>query len=590
MIRRLPPELIREIAAGEVIDAPADVVRELLENALDAGAGRIDIGLSEGGKGRIVVRDNGCGIPPDQLEAAFEAHSTSKLSSERGLAAVRTLGFRGEGLHAIRHAARVRLTSRPPGQLGGAWVEVEGERFERGEGPAPSGSQIEVTELYARLPARRRALGSDAAETRACQAVVVRRLLHHPALQLRLSVDGELRIAHAGGDRIAAVKLLWGEVTANRLLPFDSAAANRSAAAAESVRVHGVLGRPELTRPRRDRLLLAVNGRPVLWPEALLAALLRSYREMLPSGRYPVGIVDLELPPEALVLNTAPDKASVRLLDSAAVAALLRRSVEETLARHPLAPAWPEPRAFGLIAASERDSGRSDDPSATHDDGGNDPDTESVPGHSFPLLHHLGRYRDLYLLAESGGDLWIVDQHAAHERILFEELEARYRSEPPLELDSPELLPLTPDEAAHYLERRAELAAIGLTLEPFGTSRWRVRTVPAFLAGHPELVAEVVTGTLGETPLAEAWRATLGRLACLPAYRAGHPMQQADAQALLDALLRCRSPWTCPHGRPTALVLSELELARRFGRRGVRAAAPRREPMDQERVEGRGES
>lgn len=559
VIRRLPIELIREIAAGEVIDAPADVVRELLENALDAGAGRIDIELTAGGKAGIVLRDNGSGIPAEQLEIALEAHSTSKLSGAAGLSGVRSLGFRGEGLHAIRSVARVRISSRTAGSLGGAWIEAEGERIERGEGPAPRGTEVAVTELYAGLPARRQALGSDAAEAKACLAVVVRRLLHHPQLQLRLSLDGELRIAHPGGDTIAAAKLLWGEVTANRLLPFDSAEQNPHPA--ESPRVRGVLARPELTRPRRDRLLLAINGRPVRWPESLLRALLRPYREMLPQGRYPVGIVDLELPPQTLVLNTAPDKAGVRLLDPAPVAALLGRAVEQTLAGHPLAPALPEPRAFGLHPARPETAATAA------------PAGEASGSHALPPLRSLGRFRGLYLLAESGSDLWIVDQHAAHERILFEELEARYRSEPPLELASPELLPLTPGEMALYLERRDELAALGLTLEPFGAQQWRVRTVPAFLAGHPELVAEVVKGTLGDTPLTEAWRAILGRLACLPAYKAGHALSEADAQALLDALQRCRTPWSCPHGRPTALQLSEQELARRFGRRSVRTVA-----------------
>lgn len=563
MIRTLPLALVREIAAGEVIDAPADAVRELLENALDAGADRIDVALWRGGKARIVVRDNGHGIPPEQLEIAFEAHSTSKLPHDAGLAAVRTLGFRGEALHALRRAARVRLLSRPEGRLGGAWIEVAGDEVTRGEAPTPAGTEVTVTDLYARLPARRAALGSDAGEARACQAVVTRRLLHHPGLRLRFSVDGELRLAHAGGDRLAAVKLLWGEVTANRLLPFDSVTTPSASVDAETaappIRVRGLLGRPELTRARRDRLLLAVNGRPVAWPEPLLRALLRAYRELLPSGRYPVAIVDLELPSEALVLNTAPDKGSVRLLDPSTAAELLRRSVEGALARHPLAPALPQPRASGLTAAAERGAADGDD----------------RPGHGLPALRHIGRYRDLYLLAEGGDDLWVVDQHAAHERILFEELEARYRREPPLELDEPELLPLTPDEEAHYRERRDELAEIGLTLEAFGPARWRVRTVPAFLAGRPELVADAVRGALGDTPVEEAWRATLGRLACLPAFKAGHPLENAEAQALLDALLRCRAPWTCPHGRPTALVLSELELARRFGRRGVRATATR---------------
>ncbi len=545
MIRKLPPELIREIAAGEVVSGPDDVLRELIENALDAGATRLEIELEAGGRERVAVRDNGHGISGDQLELALESHSTSKLDRQQALQAVRTLGFRGEGLYAIRHAAQIALTSRPPDQLGGVCVVAEGATLTRSETPAAAGTSAEVTKLFAALPARRQALGSAATEGKTCLAVLTRRLLHHPELQLRLELDGEVRLAHAGGGTQEAVKLIWGEVSANRMLPL--------ALARQELRLEGLMSRPELSRARRDRLLLAINGRPVRWPEALQRAVLRGYRELLPAGRYPLAILNLELPPSQLVVNTAPDKARIKLLHPAAVAAFMQEAVEATLAQHPLAPPLPEPRAFEGV----RDAPRS----------------------AFPALRHLGRYRDLYLLAESGGSLWVVDQHAAHERILFEELEARYRSEVPVELAQPELLALTPEEAQHYLERRQAFADIGLTLEPFGADRWRLRTVPAFLAGAPQLIAEAVKGTLSPAPLDEAWRAVLGRLACLPAIKAGHPLAQADAQDLLDALARCHTPWACPHGRPTALVLSELELARRFGRRGVRASLKASSPL-----------
>jgi DNA mismatch repair protein MutL len=174
----------------------------------------------------------------------------------------------------------------------------------------------------------------------------------------------------------------------------------------------------------------------------------------------------------------------------------------------------------------------------------------------------------------------VVDQHAAHERILYETLEQRYRSEPPAELPHAELLPLTPEDEATYRERQGELAEKGLMLEPFGGGRWRVRQVPAFLLGHPDLISGVVTDALGRGSADEAWRAVLGRLACLPALKAGHELAHAEAQILLDALAACETPWACPHGRPTALVLSELELARRFGRRGVRATAPKVEEIE----------
>ncbi|AEB12223.1 DNA mismatch repair endonuclease MutL [Marinithermus hydrothermalis] len=534
MIRRLPPELVREIAAGEVVTAPVDVVKELVENALDAGATRIEVELWAGGIEKIVVTDNGAGIPKAELPLALERHATSKLED---LSRIRTLGFRGEGLFAIRASARLRLTSRPADQLGGATVEAEGEAVTLVEHPAPPGTRVEVTRLFAHLPARRAALESPAAEGKKIVAYLTRVLLHRPYLRLRLAMDGEEKWVFAGGEALEAARFIWGPVTANRLLPVRMVQ--------EGLRLEGLISRPELVRPRRDRLHLAVNGRPVEWPEGLLRAVVRAYRELLPAGQYPVGVLNLELPPEAVLVNTTPAKDRVRLLEPERVAEFVERAVSETLAAHPLARPLPELRPVEGVRPAR--------------------------GHRFPRLRYLGRFRDLYLIAEAEDELWVVDQHAAHERILFEELCRRYREEPPVELAHPELVPLTPEEEARYAERSAELTRAGLVLEPFGSRRYRVRSVPAFLAAHPELVAEVVKGALGPAGFEKAWRAVLGRLACLPAIRAGHPLAQASAQALLDQLAACETPWVCPHGRPTALVLSELELARRFGRRGQRA-------------------
>ncbi len=540
-IRKLSPELIREIAAGEVVSAPVDVLKELVENALDAGATRLEVTLQDGGIRHISVRDNGAGIPAAELPLAADAHSTSKLESKT-LQDIRTFGFRGEGLYAVRHAARLSLTSRPRDQLGGITLVAQGDEVETHAHPAPSGTCAVVTELFARLPARCQALGSPAAETKRAVSLLSRYLLHHPHLQVSLETDGETRWAYAGGSFLEAAKFLWGPVTANRLLALDDQG--------DGITVHGLVSRPELTRPRRDRLLLAVNGRPVEWDEALLRAVLTPYRELLPSGHFPVGVLNLTLPPDTVLVNTTPDKTRVRLLRPTVVAEAVREAVAEVLGGQPLAPALPE---FSAL-----------------------PGVTAAPRHHFPTLHYLGTYRELYLLAEGAAQLWVVDQHAAHERILFERLTKRYKSEPPVELPYAELLPLNPEDEAVYLARQDELAGRGLVLEPFGGGRWRVRTVPAFLLSHPELVAGVVTDALGRGSADEAWRAVLGRLACLPALKAGHELAREDAQGLLGALARCETPWACPHGRPTALVLGELELARRFGRRGVRATEPRR--------------
>ena len=537
MIRKLSADIIREIAAGEVISAPVDVLKELLENALDAGATRLEVTLDSGGIERIKVKDNGAGIPEAELPLAVEAHSTSKLESHKPMSqGISTLGFRGEGLFAVRNAAHLSLTSRPTTQLGGATLTAEGDAVSQHAHPAPSGTSIEVTNLFARLPARRRALEPPATEGKKAAMLLSRYLLHHPNLTLKLFTDDEERWTYAGGSFTEAVKFLWGPVTANRLLELNTEQT--------SYTLRGLLSRPELTRPRRDRLLLAVNGRPVEWTDDLLKAVMNAYRELLPSAHYPVGILNLTLPAEEVLVNTSPDKSRVRFLQREKVAAFVQEAVETSLSAHPLAPALPDLNPVQGVSAA--------------------------PRHAFPELRYVGTYLELYLLAEAAGQLWVIDQHAAHERILFEELAERYRREAPVELTSPELLPLTPEDEARYFERRDELAEMGLTLEPFGSGRWRLRTVPAFLVGHSELYGSVVVDALGRGSAGEAWRNILGRLACLPAIKAGHRLANVEAQGLLEALKRCETPWACPHGRPTALVLSELELARRFGRRGVR--------------------
>ena len=537
MIRKLPPETVREIAAGEVVSAPVDVLKELIENALDAGATRLEVELGEGGIKGVTVSDNGAGIPKDELPLATEAHSTSKLESLR---TIQTFGFRGEGLYAVRHAAKLRLTSRPAGQLGGASLTVQGDVQTLEEHPAPQGTRAEVTELFAGLPARLQALEAPATEGKRALSLLSHYLLHHPEVRFKVTTDSGERWDYAGGSFHEAAKFVWGSVTANRLLALG--------AQDGPLILHGLLSRPELTRPRRDRLLLAVNGRPVDWPEALLKAVGLGYRELLRAGHHPVGVFNLHIPFDTVLVNTAPDKRRVRLLEEARVAAFVQRAVEEALSSHPLAPALPELHSF--------DAGEGITP---------------APRRGFPALRYLGRFRDLYLLAEVEGQLWVIDQHAAHERILYEELSRRYREETPVELAYPELLPLSLEEALTFEERREALSRFGLRLEPFGSGVWRLRTVPAFLLAHPALLADVVKGTLGRKSAEEAWRAVLGRLACLPALKAGHALSSANAQTLLDALARCDTPWSCPHGRPTALVLSELELARRFGRRGPRA-------------------
>jgi DNA mismatch repair protein MutL len=515
VIRPLPPELQGLLARGEVLLSVKDAVRELLENALDAGARRVRVELWGGGLERLVVEDDGEGIPLAELPLAVEPFATSKLQDPK---AIRTLGFRGQALYALRQAATLRLRSRPKGQLGGGLLLAQGERVEVREVPAPPGTRVEVWGLFA-------GEGRDAAlEARGVLELLRRYLLHHPHLSLALFLEGEARLLFPGTGLKEAARLVFGRVLAERLLPLEA----REGAFALS----GLLSGPQASRTRPDLLFLSVNGRPVAWPEALLKAVRRAYRELLPEGHYPVGVLNLSLPAEAYRLRLDARKEEVAL--SGEAEAFVERSLREALGGKNLARLLPEPKPLGPLA----------------------PPTPS----GLPRLRYLGQFRDTYLLAEGGDTLYVVDQHAAHERILYEDF-LRRLDEGLKPLPYPVLVELAPEEALRLPGEAERLFAF----EPFGPQRVRLLRAPSFLHPYPLLLPEVFREALrGE---GRSLKGLLARLACLPAIKAGHPLGQVAGQALLDALLACETPWVCPHGRPTLLALKEEELIRRFGRR-----------------------
>ncbi|RTR28969.1 DNA mismatch repair endonuclease MutL [Deinococcus radiophilus] len=536
-IRLLPPEVARQIAAGEVVSRPLDVLRELLENALDAGSTRLEIEVERGGLGLVTVRDNGRGIPAAEVGLAPLRHATSKLG-EGGLDHVSTLGFRGEALWAAAQAGELTLLTRPAGQLGAAHLRAQGDAVTVTRASAPAGTSAAVRGLFAGQPARRATQAPPASEVREMTALLGRYVLHHPQLYWRLTVDGEVRLSHAPGDHRGAVATIYGPVSANRVLPLAAAG------------ISGVISRPELTRARRDRLHFAVNGRPVQAPAELEQAVLDAYAELLPAGTAPLAVLNLSVPPAAHNPNVHPSKQVVALADLPGLAAQVREAVAAALAGVPHVRALPDLR---LPAESAQEM-------------------PAAPSGIFPEMRLLGVYQELYLLAESESDLWVIDAHAAHERALYEELQRGVAELPPFELPTPELLHLTPEQAARLAERAEALAAWGLVIEPFGAGLARLRSLPAALAALPvpDLHASVIDTALGEG--GDPQRELLSRLACLPALKAGAVTEENGPQ-ILTGLAACAQPWACPHGRPTTLRLSERDLAHTFGRRGVRDVA-----------------
>lgn len=532
-IHVLPPAVARLIAAGEVVSRPLDVVRELVENALDAGATRLEIEIAGGGLKLVQVRDNGCGIPADSVQLAAVRHATSKLEPDvKAVDHVTTLGFRGEALWAAAQAGELHLVTRPAAQVGASEVLAHGEKVTVSRTSAPAGTTVRVRHLFAGLPARLRTQASPNVEAREITTLVGRYVLHWPELHWKLTVDGEARLTHAPADHRGAVASVYGPLSANRVLNVDHGG------------VKGVVSRPELTRARRDRMHFSVNGRPIQAPPELEKAVIDGFAELLPAGAAPLCVLDLTVAPEDHNPNVHPAKQVVALADLPGVAARVREAVAAALAEHPLARMAPSLIAPPAAAAP-------------------------VNARNFPDLTLVGLYQNLYLLAQGEGDLWVIDAHAAHERALFEQFSRELEDAPPLELPEPELLHLTPEQTARLHERHDELRSWGLTLEDFGAGLARLRTLPAALAALPvpHLHEQIVETALGDHP--DPRREVLGRLACAPALKAGM-LDHARAERVLSALSACEQPWACPHGRPTTLRLSERDLAHAFGRRGVR--------------------
>lgn len=590
----LPPEVAARIAAGEVIERPASVVKELVENALDAGAGTVEVAIEGGGGDRIRVRDDGCGIPPAELADAFERHATSKLRSEHDLFAVRTLGFRGEALAAIAAAADVDFVTRPELERAAAVLRYRGGRPERsGSAAAAPGTSVEVRDLFAALPARRRFLRSPQAEARAVVQAVSAYALAYPQVAFRMTVDGRTVLTTDGrGDLRAAFAAVCGEPLATGLLPVAAERESGEASAA----VEGLVGAPSVHRASRRTLFLFANGRSIV-SRPLTHAVEDAYRGLLPSGRHPAGVVQVTVPADQIDVNVHPTKAEVRFrherLVYAAVAAGVRAALTGSITPRAPLPASPASWASGraVLAGARAAAGRVDAlaspassvllptseeaPSATPSEPAPStaPPTDQPPlplREQLPALRALGQVDATYLVAEAPDGLYLVDQHAAHERVLYEQvLAARAAGRQAVQpLLTAVVVPLSAAQAALVAEQAEALAALGFTLGQTDGAAVIVRAVPAVLARHApaRALAAYLDRFEAEDRLSGPDRAAAS-LACRGAVMAGDRLDPEQQRSLLRALEATESPQTCPHGRPTILHLSNDALARSFGRR-----------------------
>lgn len=583
-IHLLAPEVASQIAAGEVIERPASVVKELVENALDAGARSVSIVIQEAGRGLIEVADDGGGIPADELDLAVSRHATSKLTRAEELFGISTLGFRGEALASIASVSRMTIRSRVRDAAEGARLKIEGGKAGKVEKTGmPVGTTVRVEDLFFNVPARLKFLKTDVTERRAIDNLVTRYALAYPQVRFKLSEGNNVTLQTAGdGDRRAILASLYGVDTAKQML--------EALAQEEGYALSGFISPISLTRSNRKEITFFVNGRWV-HDVPLTTALLQAYHTLLMVGRYPLTVIFLEIRPEEVDVNVHPAKAEVRFRSQDKVFSFVQRAVRRALLAYA-----PVPSAAPALWGARQDlagSSRQVDPawSLAHDEelkvegaqvessspALGAPSTPTFQPSTFNrILRLIGQIGATYLVAEGPDGLYLIDQHAAHERVLFEKLMAQHASKriPSQTLLSPAVVHLPPAQVRLLEEQLQVLTHFGFEVEAFGSNAFQVRAVPALFAGSdPEAALRALVEDFeeDESPLqAEVETRLAARVCKRLAVKAGQALAPEEQRALLNDLETCQSPRTCPHGRPTMIHLSVETLERQFGRRGAR--------------------
>ncbi|MCY4581326.1 MAG: DNA mismatch repair endonuclease MutL [Chloroflexi bacterium] len=576
-IRVLPAGVAARIAAGEVIERPASVVKELIENSLDAGARVIGVETRHGGLASIRVTDDGCGIPENEVPLAFERHATSKLAAVEDLTNIGTLGFRGEALASIAAAASVRLTTRTAAAESATTVELEGGQVVRqsaaGAGP---GTTIEVEALFSTIPARLKFIRSASAETARVRQTVDHLAMAHPHVQFTLKTDGRVQLATSGnGSQRDAVAAVHGAELAQAMIEVGSWTG--------AYPVWGLVGTPEQNRANRTGISLFVNSR---WVQhrAVGVAVEEAYRGLLMEGRFPIAVVFLDVPPGEVDVNVHPNKREVRLSHEGDAFSSVQRAVREALlAASPIAegegllsqsaPAAPPlaPSFEMTFASLEREQAPLPEPAPVAPEADAHAGLALPPGAS-PLsrLRVLGQVANTYIVADGPDGMYLIDQHSAHESVLYYRLLRQWANSAPEVQPMLEPLPmsLTPQQMDALGEGRAVLERFGLLVEPFGDDTLLVRAVPVMArrVDAAKLVAEALDDFAAKGRGADTHLSAAASIACHSAVRAGQTLELQEMTALGEALASELTPQHCPHGRPTVIRVSKDVLGRQFGR------------------------
>jgi DNA mismatch repair protein MutL len=589
-IRVLSEEVASKIAAGEVVERPASVVKELVENSIDAGASEIKVEVRQGGRRLMRVIDDGTGIPTDEVELAFARHSTSKIASVEELSSIGTLGFRGEALASIAAVSQLTIVTKTAEDDVGTLLRLEGGRVtQRQKKGCPQGTVVTVENLFYNVPARLKFLRSEATERKHIDSLVYRYGMAYPHLRFSLLNEGRPTFQSLGTGELYDVLIkVYGLEIAQQMIEVPSPKSKVQSHEADDIGlrtsdlgridVHGYVSSPSLHRANRSYLTFFVNGRWVQ-DRMLSYAVSEAYHTLLPTGRYPIVVLCLELDPSQVDINVHPTKSEIRFLDSNAVFAAVQKAVRRTLVDRAAIPRmtalpsqWPTPdmeRRRRLVEVGTQAQLALE---AQRTAGIEAPSAFEFPEHAkLPPLRVLGQVAQTYIIAEGPEGLYLIDQHAAHERVLYERLMAeRVRMAiasqallEPLTIELPFQSGVAGGESLEFLNQ------LGFDIEPFGGETYLVRSVPAMLAKGDigQAIVEIVDG-LSEGGTVEAGEErSLISLVCHSAVRAGKTLSIEEMRDLIRQLEETAMPRTCPHGRPTMIHLSAAQLAREFGRR-----------------------
>jgi len=607
-IRLLPETVASQVAAGEVVERPGSVVKELVENSIDAGARKVDILIRRGGISLMRVIDDGSGMDRDDALLSLERHATSKIRSVSDLEAIGTLGFRGEALPSIASVSRFRLTTREPDAVAGTEIVVNGGKIDivRDGGEAP-GTQVEVRSLFYNVPARRKFLRAENTESRNIEHQLHLQAIGHAQIAFTFTRDDRVAFQlPATATLTDRIRDLYGNQLLQQLVALNGSHSPQ-------IRISGLIGQAGLSRQTRGQQLVFVNGRAIESP-LITAAVREGYHTTLMKGQYPVTFLFLELDPGAVDVNVHPAKREVRFRDPNGVREAIARCIQETLARgradwqekfRPPAPAPTQPPvdpSTGLrtgltlrpqvIVPEEShrelpqfESGRSGSPNRSETPVRLGPidvnrlsqeahrDEKAKP-HAQQQFQIIGVLNKLYVLMENADGLVLVDQHAAHERILFEELRRRMEEQgvPAQKLLITQTFELPPRDADWIEQNLSILQKMGIGIESFGPNTFKIDSLPGFLnvTDGAQFMRKVIDDLKSASERSSPLRLgedMIAKSVCRHAVKANDPLRYLEVEKLIQDLLECDLPYCCPHGRPTMIQISNAELEKKFGRK-----------------------